>query len=222
MRDKSVLIDIDAMVSELNNFIPDLTDFQLNQFLIYYRNLIEWNAKINLTSITDPRGIASKHFADSISASDLIDINAKVIDVGTGAGFPSIPLKIVRPDIEITLLDSLNKRIIFLNELLIKLGIEAKTFHMRADEGAKKEDLREKFDFAVSRAVASTDKIAAWTIPFVKPGGATLMYKGPSAEAELNEALPHLKKLNVSFSIVSYPCQWGDRNIIIGRKNKKE
>ncbi len=220
MRDRNVTIDLETMEKEIRNFIPNLTEFQLNQFLVYYQNLIEWNAKINLTSITDPRGIASKHFADSITASDLINENAEVIDVGTGAGFPSIPLKIIRPDIKITLLDSLNKRIIFLNDLILKLGIEAKTFHMRADEGAKRNDLKGKFDFAVSRAVASTDKIAAWTIPFVKSGGSTLMYKGPSAETELNEALPCLKKFNVSFSIVSYPCQWGERNIIIGKKNQ--
>lgn len=189
-----------------------------SKFVSYYRLLLEWNERINLTAITDPKGVAERHFADSLLALSLIPQGAKVIDVGTGAGFPGIPLKLVRPDIELTLLDSLNKRIVFLNFVLKELGIEADTFHMRAEDGARNVKLHECFDIAVSRAVASMAKITEWTLPFVKKGGASLLYKGPNADDELSETSPLLKKMHINASVKRYNCTWGERCIVILNK----
>ena len=116
MRDRSCAIDSVKMQAEIERCIPEADELQRKRFLRYYELLVEWNAKINLTAITDPEGVASRHFADSLLALELIPQGARLIDIGTGAGFPGIPLKIMRPDIELTLLDSLNKRIIFLFE----------------------------------------------------------------------------------------------------------
>ncbi len=189
-----------------------------SKFVSYYQLLLEWNERINLTAITDPKGVAERHFADSLLALSLIPQGAKVIDVGTGAGFPGIPLKLVRPDIELTLLDSLNKRIVFLNFVLKELGIEADTFHMRAEDGGRNVKLHECFDIAVSRAVASMAKITEWTLPFVKKGGASLLYKGPNADDELSETSPLLKKMHIDASVKKYNCTWGERCIVILNK----
>ena len=218
MRDRSCAIDSVKMQTEIERFIPEADEFQRKRFLHYYEMLIEWNAKINLTAITDPEGVASRHFADSLLALKLIPQGARLIDIGTGAGFPGIPLKIMRPDIELTLLDSLNKRIIFLNEVLKDLDIDARTLHLRAEDGAKDPELRGRFDIATSRAVAAVSKIAGWTLPFVKNGGASLMYKGPSVQDELTDAQSVLKKLNADINIISYERPWGERCILTAEK----
>ncbi len=168
----------------------ELTDEQAEQFEVYYKLLIEWNEKINLTRITEPGEVAVKHFADSLSLLRYCEIkkNAKVIDVGTGAGFPGIPLKIARPDIELTLLDSLNKRLVFLGEVCDRIGIEAKLVHSRAEDGGKKSLYREKFDYAVSRAVARLSTLSEYCIPYVKVGGSFVAMKGPELSEELTEA----------------------------------
>lgn len=204
--------------NEFLNNINYCDNETVEKFVSYYRLLLEWNERINLTAITDPKGVAERHFADSLLALSLIPQGAKVIDVGTGAGFPGIPLKLVRPDIELTLLDSLNKRIVFLNFILKELGIEGNTFHMRAEDGARNVKLRESFDIAVSRAVASMDKITEWTLPFVKKGGASLLYKGPNADDELSETSPLLKKMHINASIKRYNCTWGERCIVVLNK----
>ena len=133
-----------------------LTDVQLEQLEMYYKLLVEWNEKINLTAITDEQGVAVKHFADSLALFNCVDIpeNSTVIDVGTGAGFPGIVLKIARPDIKLTLLDSLQKRLNFLDTVLSELSLESTLIHSRAEDGGQNIDLRESFDFVVSRAVA--------------------------------------------------------------------
>ena len=218
MRDRSCAIDSVKMQTEIERFIPEADEFQRKRFLHYYEMLIEWNAKINLTAITDPEGVASRHFADSLLALKLIPQGARLIDIGTGAGFPGIPLKIMRPDIELTLLDSLNKRIIFLNEVLKDLDIDARTLHLRAEDGAKDPELRGRFDIATSRAVAAVSKIAGWTLPFVKNGGASLMYKGPSVQDEITDAQSVLKKLNADINIISYERPWGERYILTAEK----
>ena len=218
MRDRSCAIDSVKMQTEIERFIPEADEFQRKRFLHYYEMLIEWNAKINLTAITDPEGVASRHFADSLLALKLIPQGARLIDIGTGAGFPGIPLKIMRPDIELTLLDSLNKRIIFLNEVLKDLDIDARTLHLRAEDGAKDPELRGRCDIATSRAVAAVSKIAGWTLPFVKNGGASLMYKGPSVQDEITDAQSVLKKLNADINIISYERPWGERYILTAEK----
>lgn len=162
----------------------ELSEKQVDQFVIYMDFLLEENQKYNLTAITDQNEVVIKHFVDSILPLAEIENNASVIDVGTGAGFPGVPLKIMRPDIKLTLLDSLQKRINFLNLLLAKLGItDVTTLHSRAEDYAVKS--REKFDIALSRAVASLPTLAEYLIPFVKVEGKTMMYKGSSADEEI-------------------------------------
>lgn len=150
-----------------------ITDQQLKAFDIYCDLLLEWNEKINLTAITDKNLIAVKHFADSISVLSYVNVkkNCKLIDVGTGAGFPGIPLAIMRNDIKLTLLDSLNKRLIFLKEVTNILGIECEIIHSRAEEGSRQENLRDKFDIAISRAVAPLNILSEYCMPFVKSKG---------------------------------------------------
>ena len=167
----------------------ELCDEQVGQFIQYAHLLQEWNEKMNLTAITDDEGIAVKHFLDSMSALVTDCVGAKVIDVGTGAGFPGLVLKIARPEISLTLLDSLNKRLTFLKDVTSKTGIDDVEFvHARAEDGAKNVMYREKFDTVVSRAVANMTKLCEWCLPFVKVGGYFLALKGPAADEELREA----------------------------------
>ena len=166
----------------------DISPEQIAGFEKYAALLKEWNNKMNLTAITDDEGIAVKHFIDSITILKCCDIKGSVIDIGTGAGFPGVPLKIMRPEIKLTLLDSLNKRLIFLEEVCRELGIEAELIHSRAEDGARREDLRESFDYAVSRAVANLPALCEYCLPYVKGGGAFISLKGPDAENEIEAA----------------------------------
>lgn len=168
-----------------------LDDMAVMRFDKYMRIVLEWNKKINLTSITDENEFIVKHFYDSLTLLTAVDIkeNARIIDIGTGAGFPGLPLKIARPDINITLLDSLNKRLMFLqNEVLSALGLEAEIIHGRAEEISKNIIYREDFDFAVSRAVANLSSLSEYCIPFVKLGGMFVSMKGPGSGEEIKEA----------------------------------
>lgn len=163
-----------------------LSDIQIEKFKTYAEMLVEWNEKINLTAITDDEGIAEKHFLDSVLPLTKVDVprGTTLIDVGTGAGFPAIPMKIYCEDIEITLLDSLNKRINFLSEVSDELGLSADCIHSRAEDGGKNPDLREKFDIATARAVAPLPVLCEYCLPFVKVGGKFLALKGPNENAE--------------------------------------
>lgn len=166
-----------------------LSENQLNQFLDYARLLVEWNEKMNLTAITDDEGIATKHFLDSLSALTTERVLGSVIDVGTGAGFPGLVLKIAKPEIELTLLDSLNKRITFLKEISKELRLDGIDFvHARAEDGGQNVLYRGKFDTVVSRAVANMTVLSEWCLPFLKVGGHFLALKGPLAEEELKDA----------------------------------
>ena len=168
----------------------ELSQSQLEKFDLYKKLLLEWNEKMNLTAITDDEGIAIKHFADSISVLPLIENkNASLIDVGTGAGFPGLPLKIAHDGFKVTLLDSLNKRINFLEEVKKELGIiNLECIHSRAEDGGRNADLREKFDYCVSRAVARLSVLSEYCMPFVAVGGYFISLKGPDAAEELAEA----------------------------------
>lgn len=169
-----------------NNIL--ITQQQIEQFEKYASLLQQWNEKMNLTAITDDEDIAVKHFIDSISLLKYYDVKGRVIDIGTGAGFPGVPLKIMRPDIELTLLDSLNKRLVFLDEVCRQIGISAELVHSRAEEGSRKPEYREKFDLAVSRAVANLPALCEYCLPYVKGGGAFISLKGPDAENEIEAA----------------------------------
>ena len=165
-------------------------DTVLSRLEKYADMLCEWNEKINLTAITDPEGIVVKHFLDCALLLKQINIpeNAKVVDVGTGAGFPGVVLKIFRPDIELTLLDGLNKRLVFLNEVLNALDLSARTVHMRAEEAGKAAAHREKYDLVTARAVARLNTLYEYCLPLCKIGGVFCSMKGPSAAEELSEA----------------------------------
>ena len=161
-----------------------LSEEQIDQFLLYYDFLVKENEKYNLTSITDEEGVIFKHFLDSVLPANEIPSNAKVIDVGTGAGFPGIPLKIVRPDIKITLLDSLQKRVNFLEQVAVLLKLKDVTcVHARAEDFCK--NSREKFDVSCSRAVAQIPTLSEYLVPFVKVGGKVIMYKSQKVEEEI-------------------------------------
>lgn len=202
----------------ITKYVPDAADEQAEKLVRFYVMLIERNNVMNLTAITDAEGVASRHFADSLLARELIPAGAKVIDVGTGAGFPGIPLAIMRPDIELTLLDSLNKRILFLNDVLKELGIPAKAVHSRAEDGGRDGSLRERFDVAVSRAVAELPVLAEWTLPFVSVGGCSVMYKGPGAEEELSRAGNALHILHGEAETHRFELSWGERNLVAVKK----
>lgn len=176
----------------------DLTDKQIESLKIYYELLIEWNEKMNLTAITEPQDVALKHFCDSILLLSYADIpqNSYLIDVGTGAGFPSIPVKIVRPDIKLCLLDSLNKRLVFLKEVVDRLSFnDVQIVHSRAEDGARNAQLREKFDFATSRAVAQLNVLSEYCLPYVKVGGAFVAMKGKYSEEEIANSKNAIKTL---------------------------
>ena len=168
-----------------------LSDEQIQQFLKYYEMLVEWNEVMNLTAITEYDEVMKKHFVDSISLCKAYDVtqNKTVIDVGTGAGFPGLALKIAFPDLQVTLLDSLNKRLNFLNQVIEQLGLEnITTVHFRAEDGARKAELREQFDCVVSRAVANMSTLCEYCLPYVKVGGCFVAYKSGNAEEEIDKA----------------------------------
>ena len=168
----------------------EVTEKQYENLKIYAELLVDWNEKINLTAITDPEGITVKHFLDSLLIFKYAEIgkNSSFIDVGTGAGFPGIPMKIYRNDLECTLLDSLNKRVNFLKEVSEKTGLPMNCIHSRAEEGGKNKELREKFDISTARAVAALPVLCEYCMPFVKVGGSFVALKAKDGEAELKEA----------------------------------
>lgn len=177
--------------TELKKLGIILTDKQREQFDRYYELLIEWNKVMNLTGITDYDEVILKHFIDSLMLSEICDMSnvSAMIDVGTGAGFPGIPIKIVYPHINAILLDSLNKRLKFLNTVIEELGLESvQTLHGRAEDYARKTEYRESFDLCVSRAVANLSTLSEYCIPFVKKDGTFISYKGGDSDEEVKQA----------------------------------
>lgn len=212
----------EKFLEKLNKIQLNVNDEVLNKFWVYMTNLLERNEKINLTAITDEDDMILKHFIDSLTILEYIPEKSNVIDVGTGAGFPGIPLKIVREDINMTLMDSLNKRITFLNEIINKLGLKKiNAIHSRAEELAKIPEHREKYDIAVSRAVANLSTLSEYMIPFVKVGGKCICMKGSNIEEELKTAKNAIKELGGEIEKVinfKLPDSDNERNIIIIKK----
>lgn len=190
MIDKGLLI---AAAAEMGVTVDEAAAERLD---IYARLLVEWNERMNLTAITDPTGIVIKHFADSLSIAPLLPEGTfSLIDVGTGAGFPGVPLAIVRGDMCLTLLDSLNKRLLFLEELCRAVGVEATRVHARAEEGGRDAALRERFDVATARAVAALPVLCELCLPFVRVGGRFIAMKGPDGDREATAAAVALRTL---------------------------
>ena len=203
-----------------------LSDMQTEQFLTYYDMLIERNKVMNLTAITEYDDVVEKHFVDSVSLIKALDEEKvkNVIDIGTGAGFPGIPLKIVFPHLKVTLLDSLNKRIKFLNDVIGALELEnIETIHGRAEDFGKSEEYRECFDIATARAVAGLPALMEFCVPFVKVGGYFVCLKGPNANLELEESkkamevlgLEYIEKIDIKLPEIDL-----DHNILVFKKVK--
>ena len=184
-----MLPNFELCCSEFSSFGIELDEEKYKKLDIYADFLVKYNDNVNLTAITEPHEVLRKHFIDSVLLSKYVDIqqDSSLIDVGTGAGFPSVPLKILRPDIKLTLLDSLNKRIDFLKQLCDKFEIEAELIHERAENVSKKPEYREKFNYSCARAVANMSLLSELCIPFVKVGGSFLAMKGPSEDISLGK-----------------------------------
>ena len=210
---------IDFKIEEIaplcSDFGIELNENKIKQLNLYGNLLLEWNEKINLTAITEPQAVLYKHFYDCILFLKNVEVpqNATLIDVGTGAGFPGMVLKIVRPDLKVTLLDSLNKRLIFLNDVIEKLGLEAiETVHLRAEEAGKSKLHREKYDIATARAVASLPVLLEYCVPLVKVMGQFVAMKGPSAEEEARESQNAQKVLGVEKPTIIFETLTGNES----------
>ncbi len=200
---------------------PYITDEQYEKLYKYSEMLMDWNKKVNLTAILSPEDISQKHFLDSVLPFSLVDVKqgAKLIDVGTGAGFPSCPLKIFRDDIRITLLDSLNKRIKFLEALSDELNLNAECIHGRAEDVAHNEKYRERFDIASARAVAALPVLCEYCLPFVKVGGYFIALKGRNALEEISVSKNAIKVLGGKIDrIIDYSLPGGDKRTLIAIK----
>ncbi len=221
------MIDVSALVEGARILGLELEQKNIDDFVIYKQLLKEWNEKINITTITDDFEIDIKHFLDSLTplTTDLFKENITVIDVGTGGGFPGIPIKIVRKDLDIVLMDSTNKKINFLKDVIDKLGLDKiQAIHARAEELGRDSLYREKFNIAISRAVAQLNTLCEYCLPFVKVGGYFISMKGPDIEEELEEARNSIKVLGgrlMDIKIVKLPLSDITHSLIIIEKVKE-
>ena len=202
----------------LKQTIPNLTEEACDKFVAYYDLLIDWNTRMNLTAITAPEEVVKKHFYDSLAALKYLPDGAKIADVGTGAGFPAIPLLILNPTLKITLVDSLQKRITFLEDVLKTLQLSAECVHARAEDFGRDPKYRGQFDATVSRAVASLPVLLELTVPLLRVGGKAYCYKGDVSE-ELKTAKSALHLLHCTAETVPLESDYGARTLVICTKN---
>lgn len=218
-----MILPYDEIKKLFGKYEMDISQKQYDDFQLYTDMLVEWNEKINLTAITDAEGISVKHILDSVLIFKYANIppNSSYIDVGTGAGFPGIPMKIYRNDLECTLLDSLNKRVNFLREVSVKTNLSMECIHSRAEDGGKNPDLREKFDFSTARAVASLPVLCEYCMPYVKVGGSFIAMKGPNENYK--DAFTAYRTMGGEISdIKEYEISGGEKRQIIIIKKIKE
>ncbi|AUZ28581.1 16S rRNA (guanine(527)-N(7))-methyltransferase RsmG [Bacillus cabrialesii] len=219
-------MNIEEFTSGLAEKGISLSPRQLEQFELYYDMLVEWNEKINLTSITEKKEVYLKHFYDSITAAFYVDFNQvnTICDVGAGAGFPSLPIKICFPHLHVTIVDSLNKRITFLENLSEALQLENTTFcHDRAETFGQRKDVRESYDIVTARAVARLSVLSELCLPLVKKNGLFVALKAASAEEELNAGKKAITTLGGELENIhsfKLPIEESDRNIMVIRKIK--
>ncbi len=214
-----MLPNFELCCSEFEKYGLELSREKYDKLNKYAEFLVEYNKNVNLTAITEPKEILIKHFIDSTLILNFIDIpvNSSIIDVGTGAGFPSVPLKIMRPDIRITLLDSLAKRITFLQKLSQLIEIEADYIHGRAEDIAKLSEYRESFDFSCARAVANLSVLSEYCLPFVKIDGSFISMKGPNENVNNSTSAVSLLGGKIAENY-SYSLEGDSRNIIVIKK----
>ena len=216
------MVNIELLKSDAEKLGLSIDDGKIMQFQKLAELLVEQNKTMNLTAITDPDGIAVKHFADSISVLTATEFaeNARVLDVGTGAGFPGIPLLIMRPDLDLTMLDSTAKKLKYVANTVEELGLSANVLHTRAEEAGQSKEYRETFDIVCSRAVAALNVLCEYCLPFVKVGGYFFAMKAAKAQEEIDGAKAAIKLLGgkiveeKSFRL----SDGGERNIIIIKK----
>ena len=187
--------DMTKFHSGLEKLGISLSEHQFEHFLQYYELLIEWNKVMNLTAITDPDGVEYKHLLDSLLCAACPEVRGRVVDVGTGAGFPGLVLKLYRPDLEVTFLDSTKKKLGFIETVLSAVSLSGETVHARAEEAGQSAKYREKYDFATARAVSDLRNLAEYCLPFVKLGGTFLSMKSAAADAEIDGAKNALRLL---------------------------
>lgn len=191
----------EELVKDLEQMGISISEEQVGLFYCYMELLLEWNEKMNLTAITDPKEIIVKHFVDCSTVLKELEESKRIIDIGTGAGFPGVVIKILRPNLPITLVDSLNKRIIFLEEVIKTLKLEkVELIHARVEDLARQKEYREQFDYIVSRAVAPLNVLLEYMIPFLKVGGKCICMKGSNVEEEISNAKEALNILSGEIS----------------------
>ena len=217
-----MFIPMDLLKEKATEYGINLDDKALERFDLYAKLLVEWNEKINLTAITEPEEIVIKHFLDCLTVFSKVEIKegARIIDVGTGAGFPGLVMLIARPDLKMTLMDSLNKRLNVIKDILEKLELTADVVHSRAEDGGQNKAYREKYDFSTARAVSNLRDLTEYCLPFVKVGGSFIAMKAAKAEEEISAAQKAIKTLGgtVSEKHTFELEDAGERNIILIKK----
>lgn len=219
----NVIIEYKKFCEIFSDYGMEITSEQYRKLETYAKMLTEWNEKMNLTAITDPEGITIKHFLDSILPLKKLNVphGTSLIDVGTGAGFPGLPMKIVRPDLKLTLLDSLNKRVDFLKAVCAETETEADVLHLRAEDGGRDKKYREKFEFVTARAVAAMPMLAEYCLPFVTVGGVFAALKGPGED--VREAASAIKTLGGEIAeIFEYDLPGRDKRALVVVEKVKE
>ena len=204
-----------------NKYGIEINEMQIEQFDKYFKNLIETNKVLNLTAITEENDVLVKHFLDSVLPIKLFKEKSTIVDVGTGAGFPALPIKIIRPDLKITMVDSLNKRITFLNSVIKENDLkEIHAIHARAEDFAKNN--REKYDYAVARAVAQLNTLVEYLLPLIKVGGQAIIYKSSKIEEEVLNAKNAINILGGKIQkIHQFDLEGLERNILVIKKIKE-